>query len=85
LSSCLRLYVVDEFVEGERCLWKSKAPYLSGIDDDEDVLECEKSFLESLGYTVLAAASGGNGLELASIHLVDVVIVDYPMPEMNGQ
>jgi CheY-like chemotaxis protein len=55
------------------------------IDDDEDVLECEKSFLESFGYTVLTAASGGKGLELASTNPVDVVIVDYFMPEMNGQ
>jgi len=54
------------------------------IDDNEDVLECEKSFLESFGYSVLTAASGGKGLELASIHPVDVVIVDYFMPEMNG-
>jgi CheY-like chemotaxis protein len=54
------------------------------IDDDEDVLECEKTFLESFGYTVLTAASGGKGLELASIYPVDVVIVDYAMPEMNG-
>ena len=55
------------------------------IDDDEEVLECEKSFLESFGYTVLTAASGGKGLELASKHSVDVVILDYFMPEMNGQ
>ncbi len=55
------------------------------IDDDEDVLECEKSFLESFGYTVLTAASGGKGLKLASMYPVDVVIVDYCMPEMNGQ
>jgi two-component system cell cycle sensor histidine kinase/response regulator CckA len=55
------------------------------IDDNEDVLECEKSFLESFGYTVLTAASGDKGLELASTHSVDVVILDYFMPEMNGQ
>ena len=55
------------------------------IDDNEDVLECEKSFLESFGYTVLTAPSGGKGLELASKYSVDVVIVDYFMPEMNGQ
>jgi CheY-like chemotaxis protein len=55
------------------------------IDDDEDVLECEKSFLESFGYTVLTASSGDKGLELASMYSVDVVIVDYLMPEMNGQ
>ena len=55
------------------------------IDDNQDVLECEKAFLESFGYTVLTAPSGGKGLELASIHSVDVVIVDYSMPGMNGQ
>jgi CheY-like chemotaxis protein len=55
------------------------------IDDNEDMLECEKSFLESFGYSVLTAASGGKGLELASNHSVDVVILDYFMPEMNGQ
>jgi CheY-like chemotaxis protein len=55
------------------------------IDDNEDLLECEKSFLESFGYTVLTAASGGKGLELASKYWVDVVILDYFMPEMNGQ
>ena len=55
------------------------------IDDNEDVLECEKSFLESFGYSVLTAASRGKGLELASKHSVDVVILDYFMPEMNGQ
>jgi CheY-like chemotaxis protein len=54
------------------------------IDDDENVLECVKSFLESFGYTVLTASSGGKGLELASLHSVDVVIVDYLMPQMNG-
>jgi|ERR1022692_4702490 CheY-like chemotaxis protein len=55
------------------------------IDDNEDVLECEKAFLESFGYTVLTAATGGKGLELASLYPIDVVIVDYLMPEMNGQ
>jgi CheY-like chemotaxis protein len=54
------------------------------IDDNQDVLECEKAFLETFGYTVLTALSGGRGLELASLHPVDVVIVDYFMPEMNG-
>jgi CheY-like chemotaxis protein len=55
------------------------------IDDNQDVLECEKAFLESSGYTVLTASSGGKGLEMASIHSVDVVILDYFMPAMNGQ
>ncbi len=55
------------------------------IDDDQDVLECEKAFLETFGYTVAIASSGREGLELASLHSFDVVIVDYCMPEMNGE
>ena len=54
------------------------------IDDDKTVLECEKQFLETFGFTVLTAPSGGEGMELADKHSVDVVIVDYFMPEMNG-
>jgi CheY-like chemotaxis protein len=55
------------------------------IDDNPDMLECERAFLESFGYTVLTAPNGGKGLELASLFSVDVVIVDYLMPTMNGQ
>jgi CheY-like chemotaxis protein len=55
------------------------------IDDNEEVLECVKLFLESFGYTVLTAPNGGKGLELAAVYPVDVVIVDYLMPEMKGQ
>jgi CheY-like chemotaxis protein len=55
------------------------------IDDDPDVLECEKAFLETFGYTVATASSGRKGLELAGLHSFDVVIVDYCMPEMNGE
>ena len=64
---------------------KPQSKMLLCVDDNEDVLECEKAFLESFGYTVLTAPSGGKGLELASVYPVDVVIVDYLMPEMNGQ
>ena len=76
-------------LKGERCPCRVdpelQSAVLLCIDDDEDILECEKSFLESFGYTVLTASSGGKGLELASVYSVDVVIVDYLMPEMNGQ
>ena len=55
------------------------------IDDDQAVLECEKAFLETFGYTVVTASSGPEGLKLAGHHSFDVVIVDYNMPTMGGQ
>jgi CheY-like chemotaxis protein len=55
------------------------------IDHNQETLECERSFLESFGYTVLTASSGGRGLELASSHSVDVVVLGYRMPAMNAQ
>jgi CheY-like chemotaxis protein len=55
------------------------------IDDNQDVLECEKDFLETFGYTVVTAPSGREGLELARLQSFDLVIVDYCMPEMNGR
>ncbi len=62
----------------------SRSKMVLCIDDNQDLLDCEKAFLESFGYTVLTAPSGGEGLQLASIHSVDIVVVDYVMPEMNG-
>ena len=41
------------------------------IDDSQDMLECERAFLESFGYTVLTAPSGDKGLELASMFSFD--------------
>jgi CheY-like chemotaxis protein len=55
------------------------------IDNDQNILECERAFLECFGYAVLTASSGGKGLELASIHPVDVVILDYFMLAANAQ
>jgi len=61
-----------------------KAPLLC-VDDDKTWLQYEKIFLESFGYTVVTASSGREALELAEIRWFDVAIVDYCMPEMNGQ
>jgi CheY-like chemotaxis protein len=55
------------------------------IDDDKFWLQYEKTFLESLGYAVVTASSGREGLELADVHWFDVAIVDYCMPDMNGK
>jgi CheY-like chemotaxis protein len=55
------------------------------IDDREDELGLRQSVLEHFGYVVLAAGTGQEGLELLASHAVDEVLLDYQMPEMNGE
>ena len=55
------------------------------IDDDHDTLEVRKNVLRSSGYTVLASQSGPLALEMLSSGThVDLVLLDYLMPAMNG-
>jgi CheY-like chemotaxis protein len=54
------------------------------IDDDANILEVQKSILETNGYTVLVASDGETGITLASKHRVDVVVLDFKMPGMDG-
>jgi DNA-binding response OmpR family regulator len=68
----------------------SAHPELSGgivlcIDDNPDVLECERAFLKAFGYAVLTARSGNQGLELASVYSIDVVVLGYFMLKRNGR
>jgi CheY-like chemotaxis protein len=54
------------------------------IDDDELGLKIRKLMLEQEGHTVLTAASGEAGLRLLRESSVDVVILDYNMPGLDG-
>jgi CheY-like chemotaxis protein len=54
------------------------------IDDEPNVLVVRKMLLESVGYRVLLAESGPQGLEILQRENVHTVIVDYKMPDMTG-
>ena len=54
------------------------------IDDEPNVLVVRKMLLESVGYRVLLAESGPQGLEILRRENVQTVIVDYKMPDMTG-
>lgn len=55
------------------------------IDDDLVTLRLRKVLLEAAGYSVLLASSGAEGLRMLSEGAkVDLVLLDYMMPEMNG-
>jgi CheY-like chemotaxis protein len=55
------------------------------VDDDPDTLKVRKLLLESRGYSVLTATSGEEALNLISpAASIDLVLLDYVMPGMNG-
>ena len=54
------------------------------IDDEKIGLRVRKIMLESHGFKVLTATSGEQGLSLIDKHQVDLVVLDYYMPGMNG-
>jgi len=54
------------------------------VDDDWNGLEGRKMLLEDAGYKVLVATTGADALQLFASHPVDLVLLDYHMPGMNG-
>jgi two-component system, cell cycle sensor histidine kinase and response regulator CckA len=56
------------------------------IDDEPDILDVVRIALEGAGYKVFTASSGKGGLELYEQHRqeIDVVLLDYLMPELTG-
>ncbi len=54
------------------------------MDDDRNMRDIIRLFLEKAGYEVLEAADGAEGLRLCSDGSVDLAIVDIFMPEKDG-
>jgi CheY-like chemotaxis protein len=56
-------------------------------EDEQDVREVAREFLESGGYTVIEARDGTEALKLAEKHVgaLDMLITDMVMPGMTGQ
>ncbi len=57
------------------------------VDDDEILRTTGTLLLREIGYNVLTAADGREGVEVFEKHKdeIDVVLLDMVMPDMNGQ
>lgn len=57
------------------------------IDDEEMIVEVGKSMLESLGYRVITARGGRQGLQIFDRNkgTIDLVILDMVMPDLGGK
>ncbi len=63
---------------------KALAPLVLLVDDDPDLLEMYKDFLEPLHYRISTAHNGEEALEKAFTENPDLIILDIVMPKMNG-
>ncbi|MGE5056145.1 MAG: response regulator [Acidobacteriota bacterium] len=59
-------------------------PSILVVDDNQDILAFLQEILRNSGYHSLTASSGKRALELLLDENVDLVVLDYEMPMMNG-
>lgn len=56
------------------------------IDDDIEIIELLKMFLDLEGYSVFSSANGMDGIKMAeSNNDIDLVILDVGLPDISGQ
>jgi DNA-binding response OmpR family regulator len=54
------------------------------VDDDENILNLEKTILEQKGFTVTTAVGGAAALELLAAEVFDLILLDVMMPDVDG-
>ncbi len=59
-------------------------PKILCIDDNAHGLTARRVLLEGMGHKVMVARSGREGLEIFQKDKIDLIVVDYVMPQMNG-
>ncbi len=59
-------------------------PVILSVDDEPALLYTREKILQGAGYEVLSAADGEKALEMFATHDVDLVVLDFQMPIMDG-
>jgi DNA-binding response OmpR family regulator len=54
------------------------------IDDDITIRTLLQSTLTNKGFKIIAAENGHQGLEIAKTQDIDLILLDWMMPEMDG-
>lgn len=60
-------------------------PRILLVDDDPDILDVLEITLAEENYEILKAGDGEEAIRIIQSKLLDLVLLDYNMPKMNGQ
>ena len=55
------------------------------IDDEENIVDVVKSYLEKSGYKVVSAFSGGEAMALIDKYVPSLIILDLMLPDVSGE
>lgn len=65
--------------------WKRSRKSILIVDDDQGVLKTVQGVLLSNGYSVLTAATGEKGVQIAKLQRPDLIILDVILPGIKGR
>jgi DNA-binding response OmpR family regulator len=54
------------------------------VEDNSDLVEILQNILKHFGYAPIVAMTGKQGVNLATSHLPDLVLLDISLPDMDG-
>jgi DNA-binding response OmpR family regulator len=63
----------------------SKQKTIAIIDDEENIVDVVKSYLEKSGYNVVFAFSGGEAMALIDKYAPSLIILDLMLPDVSGE
>ena len=63
---------------------KNGTKRILSVDDEPGILFTRQRLLENAGYEVVSAADGEQALHFFAADSIDLVLLDYLMPHMNG-
>ncbi|MCK4667334.1 response regulator [Candidatus Dependentiae bacterium] len=62
----------------------SKNKVILVIDDEQDIINVMRLYLEEKGFTIVAAETGYQGIEFARLYKPDLIILDILLPDIDG-
>jgi DNA-binding response OmpR family regulator/two-component sensor histidine kinase len=77
-------HAVAEHESAEASLVPGGAETILVVDDDPDVRQIMSGVLSGLRYQVKEAGSGKDALDILRKHRLDLLVLDFGMPDLNG-